>query len=60
MVAHHPVDRGRAAHSAVILDHDHRASVHVKMHVSHVAAQDWKKNEVNPVLNSLSSLFASI
>lgn len=43
VVAHHPVDRGRAAHSAVILDYDHRASVHVKMHVSHIAAQDWKK-----------------
>lgn len=56
VVAHPPADRGRAAHSAVILDRGHRASAHVKMHASHIAAQDWEK-EVSPVLNSLSLSF---
>ncbi|OWK07027.1 MMRN1, partial [Cervus elaphus hippelaphus] len=45
VVAHHPVDGGRAAHSAIKLDHDHHASVHGKMRDSHIASQDWKKEQ---------------
>lgn len=41
MGAHHPVDGGGASYSAVIADR--QASVHGKMHSSHIAAQDWKK-----------------
>lgn len=54
MGAHHPVDGGGASYSAVIADH--QASVHGKMHSSHIAAQDWKKMRRSQCL-TLSLLF---